>query len=265
MNIEQYRALKAQSAVASQTDQPSTVAPKVETQTTPEEVPTTTQPIVPLITQPTTITTPEKIMIDGVEVSINELKNGYLRQTDYTQKTQEVARQRKEVESAVTLFEQLKQNPQVAQQLLTQIPSAQSLDPATAKVVELENKVYDMMLEREIDNLTRKYSDFEIKSVLEVAQAKNITNLEDAYLLHKSKTSNTSPTNIEELKKQLRQELLNEIEAEKNATQTIITSGNGGIVVQDNSPKLSEGERKVARMMKLSESDYTKWRDVGRK
>lgn len=47
---------------------------------------------------------------DG-EISIGELKNGYMRQEDYTKKTQETSEQRKEAEQALTLYRALQENP----------------------------------------------------------------------------------------------------------------------------------------------------------
>lgn len=261
MNIEQYRALKAQEAQASAQapTQPATQTTPPQTEVKPIETKT-------VETTPATPVVPDKITIDGVgEVSLDELKNGYLRQADYTRKTQEVSRKSKEVEQAVAVYEKLKQNPEVTQQLFQQGQVPPTLDPTQMKVVELENKLYDMMLEREIETLQGKYKDFEVREVLQMAQSKNITNLEDAYLLVKSQKPTESPQSLEEVKKQLRQELLKELEQERTATQTIITSGDGGAVVQDKTPTLSDAEKKVARMMKLSEADYVKWRDIGRK
>lgn len=261
MNIEQYRALKAQESATT----PTPEVPQVIIEPTP--TPVQLEVIPPIETKPVeevTQTIPEKITIEGVgEVTLDELRNGYLRQADYTKKTQEVSRKTKEVEEAVKVYEQLKTNPQLTQQLFTngQVPA--NLDPTQMKVVELENKLYDMMLEKEIETLQSKYSDFEIREVLQTAQAKNITNLEDAYILAKSQKPVTqTPQSLEEVKKQLRQELLKEIEQERSATQSIISSNDGVAVIADNSPKLSEGERKVAKMMKLSDVDYVKWRDV---
>ncbi len=257
MNIEQYRALKAQESATPPTP------------TTPEPTPTQTQETTPTETpkptEETKASIPEKITIDGVgEVTFEELQKGYLRQADYTRKTQEVSRKTKEVEEAVQVYEKLKANPQLTQQVFQggQVPA--NLDPMQAKVIDLENKLYDMMLEKEIETLQSKYDDFEITDVLKTAQAKNITNLEDAYILAKSLKPQQKPQSIEEVKKQLRQELLKEIEQEKNATQSIISSNDGVALVPNNEPKLSEAEKKVANMMRLSDTDYVKWRDVGR-
>ena len=263
MNLDQYRALKAQEAQASAqasdqvTDQADEVIENKPTE--PEVKPTETKPETSI---------PEKITIEGVgEVSIDELKNGYLRQSDYTRKTQEVSRKAKEVEQAINLFEQLKQNPKITKQIFGEVPIPSQLDPTQNKIVELETKLYDIMLEREIESLQSKYPDFEVMEVLQLAQDKNMTNLEDAYLLaksHKQKESSTQTLSTDELEKQIREKIMKEIEQERNATQTIISSGDGTSVIQDNTPQLSDAERKVAKMMKLSEADYVKWRDIGR-
>ena len=58
---------------------------------------------------------PETVEIDGVEVPFEELRNGYLRQSDYTKKTQAVAEERKvweqEQAQAVKILESLRDDP----------------------------------------------------------------------------------------------------------------------------------------------------------
>ena len=260
MNIDQYRELKAQEAQASQTtEQTPAPATTVQPETTPvvETTPVESKP------DETPATLPDKITIDGVgEVTLDELRNGYLRQSDYTRKTQEVSRKTKEAEEAVVLYEHLKQNPQLAQQLLQTKELPANLDPTQSKVVELEEKLYDMMLEKEIESLSSKYSDFEVREVLEVAQKKNITNLKDAYLLSKSYKSTHQTTDMEKLKEQMKKEVMAEIEQERKSTQSIISSRGDSPIVQTNTPRLSDAEQKVAKMMKMSDDDYIKWRDV---
>lgn len=269
MNIEQYRELKAREAQVSSTPEPTPTSP-VEVQTTFVETPTETTPTstptesTPQNTPPTTPIT-DKIMIDGIgEVTVDELKNGYLRQSDYTKKTQEISRKSKEVDEAVVLYEHLKKNPQLAGQLLQTNELPPNLDPTQLKVTQLEEKLYDMMLEKEIDSLSSRYSDFDVREVLELAHNKNITNLEDAYHLAKSYKATQQPVDIEKLKEQIRKDTIAELEQERKSTQSIITSNGTTQIVQDNSPKLSDAERKVAKMMRLSDDDYIKWRDVTR-
>lgn len=270
MNIEQYRALKAQEAeqAASTPSQPvaeqTTETPVVDTQTSDDNKTIVTDE------KPTTPQTPEKVIIDGVgEVSFDELKNGYLRQSDYTKKTQDLSRQRKENEDALTFYEMVKRNPQLAQQISQTTPVPATLDPHQAKNIQLENMVYDLMLDKEISDLQRQHDDFDVREVLQIAQSKQLNNLNDAYLIYKGSKSLTPATtpvpDVETLKKQIRDELIAEMNAEKDSTQSIIRSNNSNAVIQNNTPTLSESEKRVARMMRLSDTDYIKWRDVGKK
>ena len=295
MNIDEYKALKEKEEQAKSEGSPASDQPEA---TKGEQEPTqnegTETPTEP--TEPTTqsqeegeqsspsvestdsqekepkATEPEKIQIEGIgEVTLDELKNGYLRQSDYTKKTQDVSKQRKEAEEALGFYEQVKQNPQIANQLKKQGEIPKSLDPATAKLVDLESKYYDLVLEKEIESLQGKYDDFEVKDVLNTAHEKGITNLEDAYKIVKaskqdstSKNSEVEPVDTESLKEQLRKEILQELD-EKN-TDTIISSNDNQSVTSSNEPKISEGEKKVAKGMfrhsKDPIGDYITWRDA---
>lgn len=271
MNIEEYRALKAQEEQEKQNKEK-------------EEVVDNNQPIVeeivndgengevildkPNDTKPIEGEKEEiTVEINGEKLTLDELKNGYLRQSDYTKKTQDLSRQREETKEALAFYNYLKQNPQIAEQVKQnggQVPSR--IDPALSKVQELEDKMYDMMLEREIESLSNKYEDFDVREVLNIASEKGMTNLEDAYFLFKSKnTSNTTPNNIEDLKEEIRKEILKELQSEKNSTQTIISPNSNPLPNTDNLPKLSDNEARVARNMKLSDEEYIKWRDIGKK
>ena len=243
MNIEQYRALKAE-----QENQPTVEETQVQT-----------------VEQPTIETKPEvveptKIEIDGVELTIDELKNGYLRQSDYTKKTQEVSNQRKESEEAIKFYEYLKQNPQAVQSLQEhKVDVPAKLDPTQSKVIELEQKMYDMMIEREIETLENKYKDFDVREVLQMASEKGMTNLEDAYKLVKSgKGSSTT----EDIREQIRKELLLEMKEESISTKTIINYTSTQPVAPHSEVTLTPGEVKVAKGMGMSIKDYVAWRDA---
>lgn len=259
MNIEQYREIKAQEEIekASQASVDPTLTPSASVDNT-ENIEQTTPniPVVPAI--------PEKVTIDGVgEVSFDELKNGYLRQSDYTKKTTEVAKQKKEVEEAVTLYNYLKQNPQISQQIVDK-GGFPAFDPVQDRIKEMEEKLYDMQLQSEIEQLQHKYPDFEIRTVLETAQSKNITNLEDAYILSKGAVLNQpkdSGVNVEEIEKQLREKIMAELAIEMKGTQTIITSNSTPVEI-NNTPTLNSSEKRVAQMMGLSDSEYVKYRDM---
>lgn len=280
MNITQYREMVAQQKAedSTQKEQPNAQAepatittpePVVQTPAQGEPTPPPTQAETPTQNPQGETTPPNTITIDGKEIPVDEIKewqNGYLRQSDYTKKTQELAREKEQVQEALNLYNYVKSNPEAAQQVAQQ-PELQHLDPSAQRVIELENKMYDMMLQNEIQTLQTKYSDFEILDVLKVAQEKNMSNLEDAYLLHRSlraPTQQQTPVDVDALKAQLRAELLKEAEAEKN-TQSLIATNGGAAQVKDNSPVLSDAELKVARMMKMSPDDYATWRDTTKK
>ena len=64
------------------------------------------------------------VMVNGeeMEVDIEELRNGYSRQSDYTRKTQEIAEERKKMEEAVqVMLQQQQENHQVREQYINQI------------------------------------------------------------------------------------------------------------------------------------------------
>lgn len=64
---------------------------------------------------PATESQPEPIFeIDGQAITLDEARSGYLRQADYTRKTQELAAQRQEVQHAAALAAALDRDPQSA-------------------------------------------------------------------------------------------------------------------------------------------------------
>jgi len=268
MNLDEFRALKVEQEVKTEDVKETKIEDIKETKPVEEVKPEVKEDKVDDVKPESKPI--DKITIEGIgEVTLDELKNGYLRTSDYTKKTQEVAKQRKEVEEALKLYETVKTNPELAKTLSEGVKLPASIDPTTAKVTELETKLYDMMLETEIEKLSVKYPDFEVREVLTYAHDKNIMDLEDAYLLSKSKKVNVKGASTEDLKKQLREEIIKEMEAEKGATRTIITSGVDSKPVVSNEIKISEAESKVAKHMfkdaKDPDAEYVKWRDIGKK
>lgn len=265
MNIDQYRAIKAEEQKEKEESAPAQEETKSQQEATPTQEPTSTQETNTNEETKSEEKPPEKVNIDGVgEVSFEELKNGYLRQSDYTKKTQELSQKDKELQKAKKLYDQLQKDPKTAQEVAKSLPQ---VDPKNNKVNQLEEKVYDMMLQQEINNLQNKYDDFEVKEVLEMAQEKKMTNLEDAYFLVKSRKGEDKGVSKDELKKEILEEMKNEGVTQKSEenTQTIISSNDSAPVTQDNSPKLSSAEQRVARNMNLSDEEYVKWRDAGKK
>jgi phage I-like protein len=270
MNLDQYRAMKAQEQEdTTQTEvQPNAQTEQVPTepvqpgvQETPQNEPTppSTGTETPAQNEPSADPTPQFFEINGEQVSLEELQKGYLRQSDYTRKTQEVSRKQREIQQAQALFEQLNQNPEVAQQI--------GYNPQEASYQALQDELADLRLQQEITTLSTKYPDFNADAVIDFAVARNLPNLEDAYLLNKQYSQFTQPPatpvvpqqqpqaiDVEALKAQLRAEL----QAEMN-TSTII-NGSGTAPTTQADVVLTDAERRVARGMGMSDAEYAKWR-----
>ena len=279
MNIDEYQAMVAQEkSDAESAKAEETATTEVEnTSTSPEETPdastsTATE------TTPEVVVTPDKITIDGLgEVTLDDIKewkNGHLRTQDYTKKTQEVARTREENKQAIELFNFVKANPAVAEVLLASNPTSQgatqalvNANPIVARQNQLEQQVYDLMLEKEIATLQGKYADFDVLSVLNTAQEKGLTNLEDAYKLSIADkprdTVVTEPTkseaiDIEKLKADMKKELLKELESERN-TSSIISSNSSQVPTKTDEPQLTAQQLEVAMKQGLTPEEYYKW------
>lgn len=261
MNIEEYRAMVAQQKAQAeenpnaQTQQVSN-EPVLQSDTQTQQAESTPQAEgTQATTQTEPSTEPQKFIVDGQELTLDELQRGYLRQSDYTRKTQEISRQARELETARQFMGQLKQNPEIASQL--------GFDEQQQYTQELEQNYYDLLVEQEINQLSTKYADFEASEVLNFALTNKLENLEHAYLLNKQlapKQLNTqqyttpAPVDVEALKQQIRNEIL----AEQN-TATIITSG-GTAPTPQQGVQLSEAELRVAKAMKLTPEQYVAFR-----
>jgi len=259
----QYRELKAREAEAqtkSETKVEQVAQPVVETkQEETKQIETKQEETKQIETKQEEV---QKINIDGVgEITLEELKNGYLRQNDYTQRLQDVTKKQADTEDAIKFFNLVKQNPELAEEIKTKIPVPPSIDPTTSKLVELESHLYDVMLDSEITKLQGEFKDFEVREVLKTAKENGLTDLRNAYLLNKSLKGTPDPN---QLKEQLRQQILQEIETEKNGTQTIIGASGGAVPVSSVLPSISPAEQKVARGQGLTDAEYIKWRDADR-
>lgn len=270
MNITEYRAMVAQEAEQANSQPIVEEQPNVQAVESPaqpvEQANQTAQPgepappNAPVETEaPPALSVPETIEINGEQVPLDELKNGYLRRGDYTQKTQELAREKQQVGQAQAFLEQVKANPELAKQI--------GFDPVRAELDAKDAQLNDLLLEREINELSAKYSDFEPVDVLNLAVEKQITNLEDAYLLNKQlqQSAQSAPQaqvqaiDVEALKAELRNEILTQLQTEQD-TSTIIASNGGTAPTQPSTPQLSEQELKVAKAMGLSPDEYAKYR-----
>lgn len=281
MNIDEYRAMVEQEKAEQDSTQKEQPHVQAEQTTTPDSTPeeatpnqeqtsTESQPNGENAGDATPEEQPQTIKLGEKEVSLKEIEEwerGYLRQSDYTKKTQELSAERRKLEEARSLQEKITSNPELAKQLAEE-HNITSLDPQQQRVVELETKVYELELEREVSTLQQKYEDFDVREVLTYAHENKTNSLEDAYKLVKASKPETTPTqapeppiDVEKITADIEARIRKELET-KMATTSIIGTGGNGAPPQDNTPTLSAGEQRVAQMMGLSPVDYAKWKNA---
>lgn len=157
------------------------------------------------------------VKVDGadVEVTLDELTNGYSRQADYTRKTQALAAEREQLATYQALAKALETDPQGTLEVLRTMygaPSATSvpevLDPLEREVNELKQFRASVEAERrqtqiqaEISSVFSRYGDTETTSeqLLQFAINHGINSVEAAY---KALSFDRSRTQAAEAKQQ---------------------------------------------------------------
>ncbi len=144
------------------------------------------------------------VKVDGesTQVSLNELQDGYQRQSDYTRKTQELASERSRLQQAEAIVVALEKDPSGTLQALARsfdIPldnkvdssdeswDSEDLDPMAQKVAALEARLEDQdrinrqtAIQKEVSQLQESYGDFDSQELLSHALKHQINNLEAA-------------------------------------------------------------------------------------
>lgn len=141
---------------------------------------------------------------DGTVVDLEEMERGYLRQSDYTKKTQELSRQRDELSQAEQLLSALESDPEgtlaaLQRHLLVDQPDLEDLDPMEAELRDHREFIEQqraMALQQEVEaelaGLAQQYGEFDWNAVLEFAVDKEIPDLEAALLLHQKQQERES-------------------------------------------------------------------------
>jgi len=209
--------------------------------------------------------TDDKVHIEGFgDFTVDELKefrNGYLRQSDYTRKTQELARQREEAQDALELYNYLRDNPQMVEALMNMDNGAnaqtiQRATPENAMMQQILHTQKAMEIEMRLNELKSKYgNDIDEVTLFQKANQMKTDDLEFVYkalqydnlLAEKQQAQQTAANNLQ-----------SEIDANKKAVSTIVSPRQSNVVTQ--TPTLSADEKRVAALMGLSESDYLKWK-----
>lgn len=144
------------------------------------------------------------VKIDGVEqqVSIEELKNGYQRQADYTRKTQELASERERLAQAEAIVQALETDPQGAINALGNAfgvslgnqnteteDEFEDLDPDEVRLRKLESAIEEQNRAQRQQNMQREIAQLSEEYGVEIDQQKlfahaiknNISSLRAAY------------------------------------------------------------------------------------
>ena len=94
--------------------------------------------------------------------------------------------------------------------------------------------------------------------MLEYAEKHDVLDLEVAYKAMKA--DNIKEPNIEELRKQIKEELLNELKQNSLETQSIVGGLSQKPIKQEESVRLTSREERIAKAMGISPTEYAKWR-----
>lgn len=224
------------------------------------------EPNVEVVEEAKTVTEPSNYEIDGIgEVSKEQIKEWYEKANKKEEPRVEEITEREysqEVKDALELYKYLENNPHLIQSLQNGNQQAyQEMrnlvpDETMKRLQELEEYVENQRYESYVNGLKTKYSDFNEDAVLEYAQEHDVLDLEVAYKAMKA--DKTKEPNMDELRAQIRQEIMEELKNNSLQTQSIISSSD-----QTNSVKeevqLSAQEMRVARGLGMSPSEYAKW------
>ena len=169
-----------------------------------------------------------------------------------------------ETQSALELYKYLEQNPHLVQAMRdVDVEGYKNLnnfvpDELTKRVKEMEEFIEEQRYNSYVSELKNKYSDFDEDKVLEYAEKHDVLNLEVAYKAMKA--GSVKEPNMEELRKQIKEELLNELKQNSLETQSIVGGVSQKPINQDESVRLSSREERIAKAMGMTPSEYNKWR-----
>lgn len=222
------------------------------------ETPVTTETVKTSVTSAPT----NEFEIDGIgKVTADEIKEwklGHMRQSDYTRKTQDIARQRNESKDAIEVYTFLKQNPAIAQALADGDATALRGTTIANKMVgnpQLEDVNYRLAsieLDGKLNTLKAKYKDFNEVEVLTEADRLGIADLEFVYNgLRGSKVDGLK----ESLTKQIENELTERIRKNGIDTQTIISPNDATATTNHG---LTPEQIAIATKMKLTPEQYAR-------
>ena len=144
-------------------------------------------------------------------------------------------------------------NPQIAKEFSENYPKLPSEQDKHLET--LENRLAELELKNTLHELHKKYEDFNDDEVLQYAVDKNIIDLDIAYKALKSEKSKEVKPDMEALRSQIRQEILEEIKKDNENTKSLISS-KGNQAPEVKQYNLSAIEKKMALEFGMTEEEY---------
>lgn len=179
------------------------------------------------------------VVVNGVEtdVTLDELQRGYMRQKDYTIKTQGLSAERRQLEALQQLNAALQVNPRAAIQALAErygllesdsdpeddTPTNRELRELRERVERQERQRQQEAVDREIRDLRSRFGDdVDVELVMRHAVNGNFPNLKSAYLdLHEDELTGA----------------LTKLKSRKSAEEQIVDAKRDASVVSIGEPK----------------------------
>lgn len=195
---------------------------------------------------------------------IYEWRQGNLRQSDYTRKTQDLARQRDELRDAKELFDYISSNPHLIQALRDAEqgyvpPAVNNVTPERQMIRQLAYNQKAMETDLKLAALKQKYGEIDEVALFNKAAELRTEDLEFVYQGLQNEMNSGIDLDairqaaIEEAKAQLKAELENDM----NAVGTSVSTKQSKPV--ENPVSLTAEQKRVAAAMGMSESEYAKW------
>lgn len=229
----------------------------VDTLSTPTEatLPDTTAPVED---------TPEisKYNIDGEEFTVDEIrewKRGNMRQSDYTRKTQEIAKQRKEAQEALEVYNYLMSNQELVKKLVeldTENPleankAKEKLDPIKKELEDVKTQLKIKDIDAEINSIMSKDKLVNDIELLQIA-TDNKCDINTAYKLWRAE-------NMDKIMAEKEREITERIKRNADVTKTLITP-------TDKTPEvetygLSEMETIYAERLGMTAQEYAMYKN----
>lgn len=214
-----------------------------------------------------TVETPEvpsKYDIDGEEFTVDEIrewKKGNLRQSDYTKKTTELAKQRKEAEDALEVYGYLMSKPDLVKKLYEfdadnpdEVGKVQAkLDPVTKQINELNQKLLIKDIEVELKEITSKDKLVNDVELLQLANDMKCS-VATAYDIWKGKNMDRI---LKDRESEIKRQIAKQTQENADTTRTLIKQTDK---VNDNgSFGLTDEQVLFADKIGMSAEDYAKY------